>query len=70
MMTETELQTSKQNCGTGMEKKSMYRVAVGCRKISSSMMAFTAPLRSFYETEENRVTEFFKLFSVAPTNTR
>jgi hypothetical protein len=46
--------------GTGM-KNSKYRVALGCRKISSSMMAFTAPLAPFYTTEK----EFFKSFSLA-----
>ena len=36
-------------------KNSKYKVAVGLRKISSSMMAFTAPLAPFNETEK----EFF-----------
>lgn len=61
-MTETEsLKLTSSIAGTGMIN-SKYIVAVGCRKISSSMMAFTAPLAPFYETEE-RVVQIISLAS-------
>lgn len=51
MVEPESLKLTSNNAGTGMIN-SKYRVAVGCRKMSSSMMAFTAPLAPFCETEK------------------
>lgn len=51
MVEPESLKLTSNIAGTGMIN-SKYRVAVGCRKMSSSMMAFTAPLAPFCETEK------------------